>query len=82
MLSVTLAVITCEPADRIVEKPVPTPSDPSMFELHAIFEVRLPSSASLADPLNVSEAPSVIDVPDAGPVISTVGAELLSDEAG
>ena len=57
MLSVIFAVITCEPAERILENPLPTPSEPSMFELQAIFAVRLPSSASLAEPLNVNDEP-------------------------
>src|SRR5437867_3025725 len=42
-LSVTVAVITCDPTESVLEKPLPVPSDPSLLDDHAILLVRDPS---------------------------------------
>ncbi len=58
--SVTEAVMVWLPTDReLVEKEPPEPMAPSMLEVQLRDEVRLPSSVSLAVPLNDTLSPSV-----------------------
>src|SRR5687768_9743724 len=72
--SVTEAVIVWVPSESaLVEMEPPIPSAPSRLELHASVAVRDPSSASLAEPVNVMELPCVYVDPSAGAVIVTVG---------
>jgi hypothetical protein len=80
-LSVTRAVIVCDPAESTFENPVPVPIAPSMLEVQESFAVMLPSCVSDAEPLKISDAPSFTVVPDAGAEIVTVGAVLVGDAA-
>src|SRR5688572_15750208 len=53
--SVTDAVMVCEPAVRVlVENVAPEPITPSRLDVHDRLFVRLPSSVSVAVPVNVT----------------------------
>ena len=56
--SVTVALIRCDPADRVLTVIVPPlPSGPSTSELHSILAVRSPSSGSVALATKVIASP-------------------------
>src|SRR5207244_12263033 len=68
-VSVTDAVMTCDPADNeLVLIDAPVPRTPSWLELHWIAADRSPSSESLAVPAKVTRAPNWYSAPCAGAV--------------
>src|SRR3954466_938082 len=64
--SATVAVTVWVPVDNARENEPPRPMEPSMLDDHARLEVRVPSCVSLAEPVNVTEAPFARLVPLAG----------------
>ncbi len=73
-LSVTVAVMVCVPTERLDnENKLSVAKNPSMLEVHWMELLSGPSSASVAVPWNVTEAPSVNSEPDDGDSIDTVG---------
>ena len=75
--SVTLAVMTWVPADSAaVAKDPPLPMAPSRSDVHAMFAVRSPSSASLAEPAKLTLSPRLKPAPSVGAVMLTLGAAL------
>ena len=76
-LSVTVAVMVWPPSARAaVEKLLPLPILPLIFELQLRLAERLPSSASFAVPENETVAPEEKVAPFPGLLIDTVGAAL------
>jgi hypothetical protein len=74
-LSLTDAVIVCVPTERLpllIEAPVP--SDPVTLELHWMLDEMLPSSASIALPVNVTFVSAWNEAPLSGDEIITDGA--------
>jgi hypothetical protein len=76
--SVAVAVIVCVPTSRPdVENEPPKPIWPFRFEFHTSDEVTLPDWASVAEPVNVTDAPCANEEPFAGAEIVTTGGVLL-----
>jgi len=73
-LSVAEAVMVCVPSESDdVENEAPLPIWPSRLECHdRLFEM-LPSSVSMAVPVNVIESPELNEEPLAGPLMVTAG---------
>jgi len=77
--SATDAAIVCVPTERLlVENEPPVPIRPSRFEVHAMLDVRLPSSASLAVPAKFTVATDENDEKFVGVWIWTTGALLTA----
>src|SRR5205823_14246186 len=75
-LSVAAAVIVWMPVESVLTVIVaPVPSSPSRLEVQTIREVRVPSSASLAEPVKVMAAPGS-NVVAVGGVVATTGGAL------
>jgi len=80
-LSVADAVIVCVPCERVeVENVLPVPMPPSRFERHVRLLEMLPSSLSMAVPVNVIESPTLNEAPLAGAVISDLGGVFSGGE--
>jgi hypothetical protein len=74
-VSVTDAVIVCVPTARLLLlMDAPTPSAPFLLEVHWMFDETLPSSASIALPVNTTLASAWNEAPFSGDEIVTVGA--------
>ena len=74
-VSVAVAVIVCVPTlKELVEKLPPVPIRPLMLEVQTRLEVRIPSSASVALPVNEIEEPELKLEPLAGVEMVTSGA--------
>ena len=74
-LSVAEAVIVCVLAERVdVENVGLLPMTPSMFETQDRLLEMLPSSVSMAEPVNVIESPKLNEEPPAGAEMVTSGA--------
>ena len=56
-LSMAVALMVCVPAESPCVKDPPAPIAPSMFDVQDSADVSWPSCVSLADPVNVTEAP-------------------------
>ena len=74
--SVTVAVSWCVPSLSMCVMLPPVPSAPSRSDVHAIADVRSPSSRSLALPVKVIEADEASVWPEVGDVMVTSGAVL------
>jgi hypothetical protein len=73
-VSVTDAVIVCVPTGRLpllIEAPVP--SGPMMLDVHSMLDEMVPSSASIALPVNVTFVDAWNEAPLSGDEIITVG---------
>src|SRR2546421_337307 len=74
-LSVTEAVIVCDPADNelgLIDAPLPRA--PSWLDVHWMLPDKSPSSVSLAVPVIETASPNWENAPFPGAVIDTVGA--------
>jgi len=76
------AAMTWLPADSVRLKLPPEPMAPSMLDVHAIDDVRLPSRESLAEPANETVAPLANEEPLPGDEIDTDGAVFFVVEVG
>jgi len=78
----TEAVIVCAPAESTRFRLEPYPSSPSILDVHPSDDDKLPSSLSVADPLNVTDAPLPNEEPFPGEEILVVGAVFLVVDVG
>ena len=76
-LSVTEAVIVWVPRPSTAETLAPVPRAPFMLEVQTISALRLPSSASLAEPVKVIDVPESNVAPFDGLEIETEGGLLV-----
>src|SRR2546430_8399143 len=78
-VSVTDAVMTCDPADNeLVLVDAPVPRAPSWLELHWIAADKSPSSESLTVPVKVTASPECYPAPAAGAVMATAGGAMTT----
>ena len=73
--------MVCVPTDSTLVNDPPVPSGPSRLDVQVSRDVRLPSSASVADPANATAAPSPTDALLPGELIDTRGALFAGAEA-
>src|SRR5262249_33653217 len=78
----TDAVIVCVPAESTRFRLDPYPSNPSILDDHPSDADKLPSSLSVDDPLNVTDAPLPNEAPFPGDEIFTVGVVFLLVDVG
>jgi hypothetical protein len=77
-LSVTVAVMVCVPECSVLVIDAPVPSALSMLDVHTIVLLMLPSSRSLAVPVNVTTSAGAKTAPSSGALIATAGAALTT----